>query len=347
MFPQNPTRTAQTTESYLKRAANLVKNAKDELSLPKGQNLDPRQFAAWLAHKRPQLSRSSWRQYKSSAVCLFEKLATDEALEALDFLKEIDGKACKTVSDKTSSTKLKRLPQKDLLKLTDYLRKKKGKWHQCLLDWLVAASLTGLRPQEWSGSSISEIDGEPALQAPNAKNTNGRSHGPTRTLLLGALSQDELECLSSHIRRVEEWSALGQYDEFYKGCSVTLYHITRKLWPRRTQHITLYSCRHQFTANAKASGFSTVEIAAMMGHAVDTTATVHYGKKAAGQDLLRVRAADEDISKVDAKFDELMAQKRKAGQLPEPKPKARARAAAPAAPSAAPPSMDDLFTGKK
>ena len=66
----------------------------------------------------------------------------------------------------------KRLPQKDLLKLTDYLRKKKGKWHQCLLDWLVAASLTGLRPQEWSGSSISDIDGEPALQAPNAKNTS-------------------------------------------------------------------------------------------------------------------------------------------------------------------------------
>ena len=40
------------------------------------------------------------------------------------------------------------------------------------------------------------------------------------------------------------------------------------------------------------------EVAALLGHAVDTTAIKHYGRKTAGVDLVRVRPAPEDVARV-------------------------------------------------
>jgi len=74
------------------------------------------------------------------------------------------------------------------------------------------------------------------------------------------------------------------------------------LWPKRTSHATLYSMRHQFSANAKASGFTREEIAALMGHAVDTTATQHYGKKTAGYEMITVRPDPAEVARIRSVF---------------------------------------------
>lgn len=327
MFDELPTKTNETVAVYIKRAKNLAKRAVRELGLEAGEKLDARQFVAWLDTLRPTLSKASWRQYKSSVVCFLERLEESEAMEALDFLRELDTQGCVTKSDKTSGGKLKRFSWRDFQKATDYLRNKPGKWHRPLLDWLICGSLTGLRPQEWVGAELQEVEGEKALVVRNAKGTNGRSHGPTRTLLLAALSTEEIQTLRNHLERVNTWAGMEQFDDFYSGCSLTLYYVSRKLWPRRQKHVTLYSCRHQFTANAKASGFSTAEIAAMMGHRVDTTATRHYGKKVAGNELLRVRALDADVQKVEQKFHarkDPTTPRQKAEPIPKPKGRAGA-----------------------
>lgn len=322
MFPENPSRTDQTVSIYLKRAKNLAKRAKKELGLGPDEPLDARQFAAWLADLKPSLSKASWRQYKSAAICFLERFDEEEALQAVDFLREIDSVGCVKGSNKTSGSKLKRFPWRDFQKITDYLRTHPGKWHRPLLDWLVSASLTGLRPQEWVDATVSRLGEEAALVVRNAKVTNGRSHGPTRTLLLGSLATEEVETIARHIERARQWAGMDQFSDFYGGCALTLYYISRKLWPRRVKHMTLYSCRHQFTANAKASGFSTAEVAAMMGHRVDTTATRHYGKKAAGHELLRVRALQDDVDRVEQKFDKTQGGMRaKAKADPQPKPR--------------------------
>lgn len=325
MFPENPTRTPETVSIYLRRAKNLIRRAAQELSLNAGETLDARQFAAWLIDLRPALAPTSWRQYKSAAICFLEQCDDAAALDALDFLREQDSSTCAKDTQKTSSTKLKRFPWRDFQKLTDYLRENPGKWHRPLLDWIVSASLTGLRPQEWLNAELAEIAGETALLVKNAKNTNGRAHGATRTLLLGALASEEVDTLRRHLERIKTWAAMDQFQDFYSGCALTLHYLSRKLWPRRQKHVTLYSCRHQFTANAKASGFSTAEIAAMMGHAVDTTATRHYGRKAAGHELLRVRAPQTEIDRVRQKFSSTQAGVRagakKARFVAEPQPK--------------------------
>ena len=318
-FPPQ-TRTQETVAVYSKRAKSLAKKAIQELSIPPGESLDPRQFVAWLSSKKTGLAKTSWRQYKSAVICFLEGAGTDEAAEALDFLREIGSEGSSKGSDKTSGTKLKRLPWRDFVKLTDHLRTVPGKWHNSLLDWIISSTLTGLRPQEWARAEISGTPPDARLVVQNAKNTNGRAHGDERTLLLTGLTQDENDTLARHVERARNWAGMGQFDSFYDGCSLTLYHLCRKLWPKRSKHITLYSCRHQFSANAKASGFSTVEIAAMMGHAVDTTATRHYGKKTAGQELLRVQALPEEVERVDGKFAKNMTGKNRR-VVTEPAPK--------------------------
>lgn len=81
--------------------------------------------------------------------------------------------------------------------------------------------------------------------------------------------------------------------------------ICDDLWPRRVQHYVLYSTRHTFAAAAKII-FARAEVAALMGHAVDDTATKHYSRPPKGskrlpaielprpsvRDLARVRRTD-------------------------------------------------------
>ncbi len=323
MFAEDPKKTTETIQIYLKKAQGIIKKACTDLKIDTPSELDPRQLVAWMELQRPQIYKKTWRLYKSAIVCYLEQSQdfSEETLSALDHLKLLSGEDCLQTTDRTSSSKLKKFPWKDFQKITDFLRTHQGKWHLPLLDWIISGSLTGLRPKEWLNSQLVQIDGSYALIIQNAKHTNGRAFGPQRTLLLDALASEEIDTIQRHVQRVYKWQQMNQYEDLYQGCALTLNYVSRKLWPRREKHITLYSCRHQFTANAKASGFSTTEIAAMMGHAVDTTATLHYGKKTAGHELLRVRAHQNDIEQVKQKFlsrDDSLS-KKQAPREPEPK----------------------------
>lgn len=139
---------------------------------------------------------------------------------------------------------------------------------------------------------------ELALVVTNAKATNNRAHGPTRTILLGGLTDDERDLIKEHLDRATLFAKAGQFPRFYHGCAAVLSRTVRRMWPKRNEHVTLYSARHQFTADAKASGLLPEEIAALMGHAVDTTATKHYGKKTAGLDMIRVRPDPQEVSRI-------------------------------------------------
>lgn len=293
------TRNEKTKNDYLLRAKQLIKRAKKELHLIEDETLDVRQLVIWLNEHKKNINRESWRYYKSSVIYYLENYEDQEAaMEALDFLRDITSIGALTYTEKTSSLKLKKITFEDWLKLDTYLDSKNNKWHAELRAWLRASIITGLRPVEWLNSHFFEYEGKPALKILNAKNTNGRSHGETRTLILEGVNKDDIQAIKTHLNSVRTFSGMGEYDYFYRGCAIALYKACRKCWPRRKKHITLYSTRHQFSANAKSSGFSKIEVAAMMGHAVDITATIHYGRKQAGNEKLGVSPIDEDVSRV-------------------------------------------------
>lgn len=292
----------KTEIEYKKRAVQLIKKAMKELNIVKEEDLDMRQLVVWLANKRPEISRPTWRQYKSSIVFFLEGLdVTDETINALEYLREKEASGCVLKSTKTSSRKLKKISLHEWGKVEKYLKSNTGKWYNNLHDWLKAGLLTGLRPIEWKNTKFFLYEGKiPALLVENAKNTNGRANGSVRTLLLEDLSISELKVIKDHLSNVRTFSSIGDdgYEFFYNGCANTLRKICKKIWPRRLKQITLYSTRHQFSANAKSSGFSKSEVAAMMGHAVDITATLHYGKKISGNEKVMIRPVKEQVDTV-------------------------------------------------
>ncbi len=292
-------RTEKTKEDYLLRSQQLLKRAKKELGITENEELDVRQFVVWLVEQKPNIARTTWRQYKSAVVFYLERHPDfQSSSEALEYLKEITSKGALTSTNKTSSLKLKKISFEDWEKLDSFLTQKNKKWHEQLRAWLRASIITGLRPVEWKNALLTNHEGQSALKIKNAKHTNGRSHGEERTLILKNLSNDDIDAIKKHLNNVRTFIGMDEYEYFYNGCAIALYKACRKCWPKRKKHITLYSTRHQFSANAKSSGFTTFEVAAMMGHAVDITATIHYGRKTAGNETLGIMPITDEVSKV-------------------------------------------------
>jgi hypothetical protein len=305
-----PTKTDATIKTYLKRAEDLKIQARTHYNLLLNEPLDPRRFIAWLISKRTDYANTTWRQYKSASICALESelSALDERIDpipwvdAIETIKIEDGRGDSSKLRRTSSSKMKKFSTADFEAVDIALQNKPHLFHQYLRDWLKAGLLTGLRPNEWRQCRWSDVQGIPALLVNNSKHTNGRAHGETRTIVMHLLSHDELSVVQKHLQRVQQWDAAGNYDRMYATASQKLYTITRKIWPDRKAHPTLYSTRHQFVADAKASHLSLAEIAALLGHAVDNTATLHYGKRMAGQQLLKVHAVQEEVAKIKLLF---------------------------------------------
>jgi hypothetical protein len=296
---QIKTRIEQTKQRYIARAIQLANRAKKELGIDENEELDVRQLVVWLTEHKTNINAKSWRQYKSSVIYYLEGHDDIQAAtEAIEYLKDITSKGAATYTEKTSSLKLKKISFDDWQKLDGFLKQKNNKWHEELRAWLRASIITGLRPVEWKNTHFFIHNTHPALKIQNAKHTNGRSNGPTRTLILEDLKEADLIAIKTHLNNVRTFAGMGEYDFFYQGCSIALYKACRKCWPRRKRHITLYSTRHQFSANAKSSGMSRLEVAALMGHAVDETAGEHYGRKQAGNEKIGVIPLEEEVSRV-------------------------------------------------
>jgi hypothetical protein len=320
-----PTRTSATELAYRRRTRELVARCRRELGVHPHEQMDYRQFVGWLISHKSLWARTTWRQYKASVVYTLQqeaqKTQSSIAQEALDALLPVDVEGCVAKTRKTSGSKLKRFPAKDYRMLIQWMQQHPGQWHTDLTRWLTAALLTGLRPQEWAHAQWVRSGSSDALLVANAKTTNQRSHGPTRTLLLDGLTDSERQLIRAHIQRCQEWEKTGQFKSFYQGCSATLTRLGRLLWPGRQQYPTLYSARHQFSADAKASGFRREELAAMMGHAVDDTAVKHYGRKVAGHNMVRVLPDPAEVAKIRQVYTERpLPQPKGVKPLPSPQP---------------------------
>lgn len=313
---EKPTRIQETMDNYLNRSKNLMYRFREEKKISDYHAVDLREFVGWVIHRKQFWSRPSWRQNKSSVIYYLQTVNDPISEEALDLISGIESDGCVKKSNKTSSTKMKKFPLKDFQRIVETLEEAKSSqsWTIPLQRWIRCGLLVGLRPKEWETAYVSTTDNEPSLIVNNAKNTNGRAFGQTRTILLGMLSLEEIQMIKEHSDISREWHDSGQYKDYYMGCATTLSRVTRKIWPNRKNHITLYSTRHQFSANAKSSGLTREELAALMGHAVDDTAEIHYGRKKAGYDLLRVRPYPPDVKKIKPSKD------RKVIIEPKPKP---------------------------
>jgi integrase len=251
---------------------------------------------------------NTWRYYRSSFNFYAEKEFENGNL-SLDKLKKIKLVLSQTKSGnktyipkRTSAKKSKNLNEKDLKVLINKLKSSNSKWGVATMLWIQAGIIAGLRPIEWSNVEIAyENNGGVVLIVKNAKSTNKRSHGKYRTIDLSFLKGEEKKLIENHIKIAHRFFENNLWDDYYNGCSNLLRYTTRKIWKSREKYPTLYTSRHQFSANIKADGSTPEEVAALMGHASDETAQEHYGKKRYGSGGRMPKANSEDVKNVKIK----------------------------------------------
>lgn len=251
-------------------------------------------FIDWLISIRSTLRPATWRQYRAAVV---HAMGQHQVLGRESFharlMERINLPDRKALPARTSSTKSKSLPNADMNALIQYLGARDGRWDRLAGQWLVFGMITGLRPGEWQSVKACPNEDEMILRVANGKFDAQRAHGPERTI--------HVHIPPSMMGALDEFIQAIQSEDFanvYEGCRMALWSATKALWPRRKNRPSLYSCRHQFAADAKSAGLAPEVIAALMGHAVTETHQTHYGKRRSGRGSVMVEAEASDVMRV-------------------------------------------------
>lgn len=318
-------KTEETKNKYILTAIRIKKNLYEEASVrnPKiAENhhtiklnkknvklLDTLYSAAWLTkYESKNYKPNTWRQYRSSLIYYAEQELQKEKIKKEDFLKikkilySTSGGNKKEIPDRTSASKKKNINEKDFNLLKDALEKSKNRWSNVTIIWLNAGILTGLRPIEWQTVEID--NNKNFLYVKNAKNTNGRAHGEYRTINIEHLDNSEKNIIYKQIEISQRFYNNGLWDSYYTGCSNILRYTSRKIFKNRKKYPTLYTGRHQYSANLKSVGCKPEEIATLMGHSSDQTNQSHYGRRRYGRGKVKPKINRQELKNVKIKIKE-------------------------------------------
>ncbi|WP_027909354.1 site-specific integrase [Pseudomonas sp. URMO17WK12:I4] len=183
---------------------------------------------------------------------------------------------------KRKQARRQRISDDDFAKWVRALLAKEQKVEACAL---MLISMTGARPCELNNISIEGT----RIKIPGAKHSHGGLRGADRVLEADEdfcrLVCNALEAFRSDARSLD-------------SIRMTIHEAAKEVfWRGRSP--SMYTLRHQFGANLKASGMSRVQMAYVMGHQA-TDSIGRYGDKRYGRaEAVKVRpAADADMTQV-------------------------------------------------
>lgn len=298
MFQKTPpTRSTNTEAYYLRVYRSRAKEFEKELKV---SEITPNEVAAKLLvnYEAGQYAQRTWRVYKAAALYVL-KTFHPECEEAIEQLSAASSAGLVKQSPKGSGTKAKALKDTTLEALARALEAR-ADFHEhakTVHDLVFASLLTGLRPHEWSHSTIGRHPetGRLILKVRNSKFSNGRANGEYREMFIDKLTEDERGHLQRSIRNFSG----AQTDiavERFLNCLRKEFNEAKKeacADPAQSRHtkaairsVSLYTFRHQFVADAKLSLTGTpdhaVVLAALLGHNSVETAPMHYGRRRNG-----------------------------------------------------------------
>ncbi|WP_145980743.1 site-specific integrase [Magnetospirillum sp. ME-1] len=278
-----PTKTAATEIRYQDVGWRCLRAYADEVGISPTQ-VCPIDLVAWIIQSQPNWKPATWRQYKAAVIFILETFYPCHT-EAINLLASTPQSNCRRVGRSTSDKKIKAMPADDLFTILLHLRTSRSQYRLPLSHFLMASTLTGVRPAEWRLAQLLQVKGRPLLLVVNAKHTNGRGLRRVRRLWLDHLPAEYVDIIRGWLSDIRDVRGMRSYKKFTANLSEVLRRTNLTLWPTSERHYTLYSCRHQAAANFKTS-YSPAEVAALLGHATDTTAVTHYARRSAGSRTL-------------------------------------------------------------
>jgi hypothetical protein len=308
------TRTYATELDYLRRAMQLEVRASRVLGV---SDPDPLQVVSFAVSHQTSWTKRTWRLYKAALLFRYGHMGTPVAQEACALLRVTPQTPCLKRSSKTSSIRPKRFADEDLEAVVERLEDSRSPCASILQQWLLNGAVFGLRPHEWAtakvvflrsadlateGAAASGIweTPRPFLRVRNSKATNGRAHGQFRHLQLVDFSPERVVHLQMFVEIMTNAHDDGMFNRLMRQCTDVLYRINRTLHPKdKSRWIHLYSMRHRVSSNAKLH-MSKVEVAAIMGHKTNKTATEHYGRRRSAKGGLEIKPIMAEVRRVKA-----------------------------------------------
>lgn len=289
------TKTQETIDHYDRVARDLIRRYESDHP---GATLEesPVDVCRGIVDTRwPRLSKASKRLYRAALVSMMSRLGHDDAARFMS------GVSTDTNGDdrKDRHVRAKKLPPDYIDMIAEHLNLDRTS-DRVIFSMLYAGAISGLRPGEWRNARFVEVDGgRHILVVSNSKNTNGRAHGSERTITFHDLDEDQSGVIDSLITEISRLSN-DEYTAMMNHIKVRLSRITAKVWPNASARPTLYSGRHQFSADAKKAGVDEVALAAIMGHKSPDAARRFYGIRRNGGSGygVTVTADPDDMSRV-------------------------------------------------
>ena len=296
----------KTKHDYIK----LAKHFLQVRLIDKGIAVTPKNIKQALIISAPDYRPNYWRRLRCALVTQQREAGFTKAA---DIIKE----TCNPVTDNTASEELKaqkkakqarrkHVEKEEHLLLKNHLRMKGDLYLTAMIE---LARILGCRPVEMMTLQVS---GDNQIIITGAKKREDGLRGLDGTVKLSPKDFDAANRARSILFEYRSIRGLTE-EQLQKRLQRRLATATKKLWPRRKHHITLYSYRHQMGSDLKASGRSSEKIAAIMGHQSVDSVDV-YGNKRRSSRHLSIRATDASIAhvrKTTPKNPEFMATKKR------------------------------------
>ncbi|WIV52058.1 hypothetical protein QQG91_06355 [Marivivens sp. LCG002] len=296
-----PSMTAATAQRYRNTWRQFEARFRREKGLGNDALIDQRDFGEFLLSIKLIVKPQTWRNYEAAILfVILENPDYQDVLQSIIFGKQADkviaGTQLDTRLKRTSARKARYVTPEDFEKLhKDIGRSLKNLNRERLYHLMTATLHTGLRPCEWPSARLLRSPENAALflKVSNAKATNDRANGTSRTINLTRLPNKVIEAIAftvgwaSPLKDHDPDLAAG-YPKTLKRIRAMLARSCQRVFPKRKSLICLYTLRHQFIANMKQTLHERAEagfdvdlrtIAALAGHCSTATAERHYARR--------------------------------------------------------------------
>lgn len=291
---------------YLRRVETMMRKVCIDGSIEDSNNITAIKLSKWLISHKGAYCAATYRQYRAALMMWIQECNQSDCDVAMNILNSVSHTPHmqRNLSNKTSSMKDKKFCDADRQAILNWLSNHQSRYSLVLSVLIQIGGSVGLRPCEWKSARVVKSEyGEHELHIVNAKASNGRANGDIRILIMNDLSLMMIKVIEQVAINFHKLDELGEWEKLYNGCRKTLYRACRDLWPNRKKYPTLYSLRHQFAADAKSSGMTKIEVAALLGHASLDTAGQHYGKRRVGRGQCAVKPSDGDVARLQINTD--------------------------------------------
>lgn len=260
--------------------------------------LTPTQVVEFLIWRSREVQYRTWMLYRSALIWDFGRRAEQSGYaEALQLLQQsrfgFDQKEPRTERLRKSRSAKRGIPKSDLVHLLDKLgtMNRTVGWGARTQYWLHAAIASGLRPGEWERASWSD-EGKTLLMVETSKRKEDvaafHRDNPEMAEKLRAAKQNQVPRVRAvpidpadrlyvdlHLAAIRGSGV--SFRSYYDNCRAILWDACRQIWKGKKLY-SLYSGRHQFSANHKAE-YPLADTAEVMGHESDRSSLEYASAK--------------------------------------------------------------------